>query len=102
LTVNDAKAVAERMRADIQANAHLAIRGTKVSAITASFGVATFNVQARSIEALIDQADQALYRSKQNGRNRVTPWLSAAALLAEEKTNENAKQLITSDATPTG
>jgi diguanylate cyclase (GGDEF)-like protein/PAS domain S-box-containing protein len=86
LSVADALAVAERMRADIQANAHLAIRGTKVNAITASFGVATFNVQARSIEALIDQADQALYRSKQSGRNRVTPWLSAVALLAEKNT----------------
>jgi diguanylate cyclase (GGDEF)-like protein/PAS domain S-box-containing protein len=93
LSVADALAVAERMRADIQANAHAAIRGTKLSAITASFGVATINVQARSIEALVDQADQALYRSKQSGRNRVTPWQSAAALLAEE----NARLLAGDD-----
>jgi diguanylate cyclase (GGDEF)-like protein len=84
LSVSDALAVAERMRADIHANASSAIRGTAVSTITASFGVATVNVQARSIEALIDQADQALYRSKQAGRNRVTQWLSATALLAQK------------------
>jgi diguanylate cyclase (GGDEF)-like protein/PAS domain S-box-containing protein len=94
LSVADALAVAERMRADIQANAHLAIRGTKVSAITASFGAATFNVHARSIEALIDQADQALYRSKKGGRNCVTTWQSAAALLAEQ----NALLLAGADA----
>jgi diguanylate cyclase (GGDEF)-like protein/PAS domain S-box-containing protein len=82
LTAADALLVAERMRGEIETNANKAIRGTQVKAITASFGLATLNVQARSIEALIDQADQALYRSKQNGRNRVTQWQTPAALLA--------------------
>ena len=75
----DALALAERMRADIEANARSAIRGTEVTAITASFGVASLNVGARSIEVLIDQADQALYKSKQAGRNRVTLWQRAAS-----------------------
>jgi diguanylate cyclase (GGDEF)-like protein/PAS domain S-box-containing protein len=82
LSVADALVVAERMRGDIESNASKAIRGTEVRAITASFGLATVNVQARSIEALIDQADKALYQSKQSGRNRVTQWQSSAALLA--------------------
>ncbi len=96
-SLSDALAVAERMRADIQANANLAIRGTAVGTITASFGVATFNVHARSIEVLIDQADQALYRSKQAGRNRVTLWQSAAALLAERdaKSLAGEEQVLT-------
>ncbi len=68
----EALAVAERLRAAIEAEAQRAIRGTEVRRITSSFGVATLLTGARSLEELIDQADQALYRSKENGRNQVT------------------------------
>ena len=68
----EALAVAERLRAAIEAEAQRAIRGTEVRRITSSFGVATLLSGARSLEELIDQADQALYRSKEAGRNRVT------------------------------
>ena len=64
--------MAERLRAAIEAEAQRAIRGTEVRRITSSFGVATLLSGARSLEELIDQADQALYRSKEAGRNRVT------------------------------
>jgi diguanylate cyclase (GGDEF)-like protein/PAS domain S-box-containing protein len=40
--------------------------------ITASIGVATYTPEVNNADALIDQADRALYRSKQTGRNRVT------------------------------
>ena len=76
---HDALAVAERMRAEIESNARSAIRGTEVTTIAVSLGVASLSVAARSIEGLIDQADQALYKSKQTGRNRVTLWERAAA-----------------------
>jgi diguanylate cyclase (GGDEF)-like protein len=42
--------------------------------LTVSIGVAYYPHDATDARALIDQADQALYRSKQNGRNRVTIW----------------------------
>jgi len=42
--------------------------------ITASFGVASIADGARRVSELIDQADRALYASKQSGRNRVTRW----------------------------
>jgi two-component system cell cycle response regulator len=41
-------------------------------AVTVSLGVATFpSALVDSIDSLIEQADEALYRAKQNGRNRV-------------------------------
>lgn len=40
--------------------------------VTASFGVAEFNSQNSTAELLVNAADQALYRSKRSGRNRVT------------------------------
>ena len=39
--------------------------------MTASFGVAVFVADAETAEDLISAADQALYRAKANGRNRV-------------------------------
>ena len=41
-------------------------------AITISVGAATVVQGAATVEGVIDQADRALYRSKQQGRNRVT------------------------------
>ena len=81
-TPQDAIAIAERIRADIETNANTAIRGTEVVAITSSFGVAALTSATDNIEGLIDQADQALYRSKKSGRNRVTMW-DGATLAAQ-------------------
>ncbi|MGB5986871.1 MAG: diguanylate cyclase, partial [Desulfobacterales bacterium] len=39
--------------------------------VTASFGVSSIKLDAANPEALIDQADQALYMAKEYGRNRV-------------------------------
>jgi predicted signal transduction protein with EAL and GGDEF domain len=93
LTPADAGVVAERMRMDIESHAQSAVRGTAVTRITASFGLATVNVHARTVEALIDQADQALYKSKQAGRNQVTQWQSAGALQAPVSRSNQAPQV---------
>lgn len=73
-TPDEAFMVAERLRIAIETHARSAIRGTDVMAITASFGVSTRVLGARSLTELIDQADQAMYKSKQAGRNRVTAF----------------------------
>lgn len=75
----DACMVAERLRAHIEAGARGEIQGTEIAPITVSIGVASIRAGAHAIEALIDQADQALYRAKQTGRNRVVLFEAAAA-----------------------
>ena len=40
--------------------------------VTASFGIATTDLQSVRPDLLVGQADEALYRSKRSGRNRVT------------------------------
>ena len=58
--------VAERIRSIIESKK---IEG--VGTITASIGVATFLKHANTIEDLLKLVDQAMYKAKENGRNRV-------------------------------
>ena len=69
----DALLVAERIRANVESfdffyqNQHMKV--------TISIGVATYAEETNPISSakgLVDQADQALYISKRNGRNKVT------------------------------
>jgi diguanylate cyclase (GGDEF)-like protein len=63
-----AVSVAERIRATIDTEGFAPIP------VTASFGVASIVFGAANSDELINQADEALYSSKQGGRNRVTRW----------------------------
>ncbi len=67
--LDEAVRAAERMRLAIAAapSRHADI----TFGYTASFGVTTYSAQRNSVDALLCAADQALYRAKQNGRNRV-------------------------------
>jgi len=73
-TPGDACAIAERMRANIEANGSAAIRNVALPTITTSFGVAALAPGTTRIEDLVNEADSALYASKETGRNRVTLW----------------------------
>ncbi|RMF45656.1 MAG: diguanylate cyclase [Anaerolineae bacterium] len=42
--------------------------------ITVSIGVATWDTDVTTFEALINRADEALYQAKANGRNRIEIW----------------------------
>ncbi len=61
--------VAERLRLAIQ---EMTFAGLADLRVTASFGIATFPASGiRSVDDLIREADEALYRAKRAGRNRV-------------------------------
>jgi diguanylate cyclase (GGDEF)-like protein/PAS domain S-box-containing protein len=64
----------ERLRTKI-VETPLAITEAKDIFITISAGIAIWNGQEQiDIPTLLDRADQALYKSKQTGRNKVTIW----------------------------
>ncbi len=58
---------AERIRAAIEAQ-----ELDTIGHVTASIGVSTFPEHSIKLDELLDLADQAMYKSKINGRNRVT------------------------------
>ncbi len=71
---NQAKSVAERLREVI---AELSITGREKSfQITSSFGVSDIGIDDfnKSLEEVLNEADQALYQAKLNGRNQVNIW----------------------------
>ena len=65
-----ALAIAERIRAHVQESE---LEGAQ--ALTASFGIAQMH-EGDTYAALFERADQALYKAKQDGRNRAA-WLAA-------------------------
>ena len=66
--LEQARTIAERCRE------YIAARNTSGVKVTASFGITSIRMGAKTAGELIQQADEALYYSKQNGRNKVTSW----------------------------
>ena len=62
--------VSQRVRAAIERDM-LLIRGIGRKKLTVSIGLATYPVHAEGVDALIKNADKALYTAKQHGKNRV-------------------------------
>jgi diguanylate cyclase (GGDEF)-like protein len=67
-SAEDSIAIAERLRKAVEST-HWDFRS-----VTASFGVSTLEGQKITVNELIEQADKALYVSKNLGRNRVTHY----------------------------
>ncbi|MCB0103207.1 MAG: GGDEF domain-containing protein [Anaerolineales bacterium] len=65
----DAKRLAERLREAIFQHPF----GTR-NHVTASFGVVVYQ-QGQDLENLLHAADQAMYKAKESGRNRVIPYI---------------------------
>ncbi len=69
---NQAKFAAERIRKQVEEMEILLPDSSKSIRITTSFGVASFQVDSNNhLDDLIKRADDALYRAKNEGRNRV-------------------------------
>lgn len=67
---DDAAKAAEKFRKAFEA-AEIKFED-RVIKFTSSFGVASYPENGASVESLVKAADEALYKSKTNGRNRVT------------------------------
>ncbi|MCL4513158.1 MAG: GGDEF domain-containing protein, partial [Candidatus Eremiobacteraeota bacterium] len=62
--------VAERVRQTVEE--YEFVLGSKIVHITISGGVASFPEDIETKKDLIDKTDQALYKSKQSGRNKIS------------------------------
>jgi diguanylate cyclase (GGDEF)-like protein len=83
-TPSEAGLTAERLRQTV-ARTPMKIGDLEVHNITLSFGVVGLDSNCKNIEELLDRSDQALYVSKNNGRNRVSIWSPTMQLDAETK-----------------
>lgn len=70
-SASDALALAEQLRHGIEA-LQVEYAGSRIAAVTASFGVSSYPANGSSLESLMAAADTALYQSKSSGRNRVS------------------------------
>ena len=76
LILPEGNSLATRQRADFYKKAiqdiEVNFKGMSMGHVTASMGVAVFPDHGRTAKTLLEVADRALYRSKNDGRNRVT------------------------------
>jgi len=68
---DDAYLLAERMRAAVEEKGYIVVAGEEIHR-TVSVGVASYPEDGLNPQEVIERADEALYRSKDAGRNRVT------------------------------
>jgi len=69
--VNFAYTIAERLRQTVESNPVKISRAPNALNVTVSIGIARMEGADDTAEALLHRADQALYRAKRSGRNRV-------------------------------
>lgn len=79
---DDVAKFAESLRATIEREAGPAISSVPGLRITSSFGVSILSDSVTTLDALIEQADQALYISKEGGRNVVSFYRPKATSIA--------------------
>jgi diguanylate cyclase (GGDEF)-like protein/PAS domain S-box-containing protein len=70
-STKDAAKRADALRLEVN-NMRLSCHSRPLDPVTVSVGVATFPENGTTVDALMQQADRALYQSKANGRDRVT------------------------------
>jgi diguanylate cyclase (GGDEF)-like protein len=70
--IDQAYQVCERMRLNV-ARSSMKLDGQTVS-ITISLGISSMEDKRDTIDKILQRADQALYSSKQSGRNQTVIW----------------------------
>lgn len=75
--------VAEKLRAAVE-KLRFGLGGKPVG-VTASFGVAALDQATSDVDALMANADAALYEAKGSGRNRCVGWRSAGGALSPRR-----------------
>ncbi len=78
VNTEQAQAIAERLRAEIEANAGAGVRSKADLSVTSSFGLAELTPDLSDPAKLLERADEALYQAKRSGRNRVVTWAPGA------------------------
>jgi diguanylate cyclase (GGDEF)-like protein len=68
--LEDAGAIAERLRAGIESATLTLAESSQAVGVSVSIGIALAGPD-EALEDMIGRADEALYRAKENGRNRV-------------------------------
>ncbi len=81
---------AERVRARIERECGPSVREVKDMRVTVSLGLDLLTHEVASASALVDRADQALYRAKRAGRNRVCEFDSRSAAAPTEPARVDA------------
>ena len=84
-SVDMAYVIAERLREAVE-NRIINLNGYKVS-VTVSIGISNLGVANGSLDALLSQADQAMYWAKATGRNQVSIW-------SKEQTHSAAMEML--------
>jgi diguanylate cyclase (GGDEF)-like protein len=71
-------ALGERIRATVEAEVGARITEVTGMRVTISVGVSQWDGSGDTLAAMLDRADQGLYRAKRSGRNRVAHFTAAA------------------------
>ena len=79
-------AVAEKVRLLVEGHSFLSAENRETRQMTISAGISTYPDDVDDIDDLIDHADIALYRAKENGRNRIECY--------ESKKEEDAGDVV--------
>jgi diguanylate cyclase (GGDEF)-like protein len=77
--LGDAARIAERLRREISETEYRTEKGELMGQVTLSIGISSFSASRQSPLAIVETADQALYRAKTRGRNCVAVYEDAHA-----------------------